>query len=78
MSKGYLHRTPSPMTRLYPNRLWHLSRENPTLYLSFDDGPIPELTPWVLDTLNAFDAKATFFMVGQNVLLDGGQNAITI
>ena len=67
MIKGYLHQTPSLLSRLYPNRLWHKSRENPTLYLSFDDGPIPELTPWVLDTLKSFGAKATFFMVGQNV-----------
>jgi peptidoglycan/xylan/chitin deacetylase (PgdA/CDA1 family) len=67
MIKGYLHRTPSLLCRLYPNRLWHKNRTEKTLYLSFDDGPIPELTPWVLDTLKAFEAKATFFMVGQNV-----------
>lgn len=37
------------------------------LYLTFDDGPIPEVTPWVLDTLKAHDAKATFFCIGGNV-----------
>lgn len=37
------------------------------VYLTFDDGPIPEVTPWVLDVLDTFDAKATFFMVGQNI-----------
>lgn len=37
------------------------------VYLTFDDGPIPEATPWVLDTLDKFGAKATFFMVGQNI-----------
>lgn len=37
------------------------------VYLTFDDGPIPEVTPWVLDILDRYDAKATFFMVGQNV-----------
>lgn len=39
----------------------------PTVYLTFDDGPIPEVTPWVLKVLDDFEAKATFFMVGQNV-----------
>ena len=39
----------------------------PTLYLTFDDGPIPEETPWVLETLAAFGARATFFCVGQNL-----------
>lgn len=37
------------------------------VYLTFDDGPIPEVTPWVLDILDRYDIKATFFMVGQNV-----------
>lgn len=37
------------------------------VYITFDDGPIPEVTPWVLDVLDEFDIKATFFMVGQNV-----------
>jgi len=37
------------------------------VYLTFDDGPIPEVTPWVLDQLDKYDAKATFFCVGQNV-----------
>lgn len=38
-----------------------------TVYLTFDDGPIPEVTPWVLDILDQFQIKATFFMVGQNI-----------
>jgi len=37
------------------------------VYLTFDDGPIPEVTPWVLDQLDKYGAKATFFCVGQNV-----------
>ena len=37
------------------------------VYLTFDDGPIPEETPWVLDVLDRYDIKATFFMVGDNV-----------
>ena len=39
----------------------------PVIYLTFDDGPIPEETPWVLEQLAAFGAKATFFCVGQNL-----------
>jgi len=37
------------------------------VYLTFDDGPIPDITPWVLDLLDKYDVKATFFMVGDNV-----------
>ena len=37
------------------------------IYLTFDDGPIPELTPWVLDTLKAHGAQATFFCIGSNI-----------
>lgn len=38
-----------------------------TVYITFDDGPIPEATPWILDVLDSFGVKATFFMVGQNI-----------
>lgn len=41
--------------------------EDRTVYLTFDDGPIPESTPWLLDTLDRYGIKATFFMVGDNV-----------
>lgn len=41
--------------------------ERPTVYITFDDGPIPESTPWVLDMLDRYGVKATFFMVGDNV-----------
>ena len=43
------------------------SREERRVYLTFDDGPIPEVTPWILDVLDSYDIKATFFMVGDNV-----------
>jgi len=36
------------------------------IFITFDDGPVPEVTPWVLDTLKKYNAKATFFMVGEN------------
>lgn len=41
--------------------------DDKTVYLTFDDGPIPEATPWVLDILDSYGIKATFFMVGDNV-----------
>ena len=53
--------------RLYPKLTWHKNRMNKAIYLTFDDGPIPGPTEFVLDTLGAFDAKATFFCVGDNV-----------
>ena len=53
---------------LYPNALWRMDRNERSVYLTFDDGPIPCSTPFILDTLAEYDAKATFFMVGENVL----------
>ena len=46
---------------------WKIPVKEKCIYLTFDDGPIPEVTPWVLETLSAFDALATFFCVGENV-----------
>lgn len=63
----YPVRIPKWVTYLYPHRLWYKSRTEKKLYLSFDDGPIPEITPWVLEQLDKYDAKASFFCVGENV-----------
>ena len=53
---------------LYPGSLWRFNaEEQKTVYLTFDDGPIPEVTPWVLDLLDRYGIKATFFCVGDNV-----------
>ena len=52
---------------IYPKALWRINPGEHAVYLTFDDGPIPESTPFILDTLNEFGAKATFFMVGENV-----------
>ena len=52
---------------LYPQALWRMDRKERAVYLTFDDGPIPEVTPWVLDVLDHYGIKATFFMVGDNV-----------
>ena len=52
---------------LYPDAAWRMDPTEKAVYLTFDDGPIPEATPFILETLKQFDAKATFFMVGENV-----------
>ncbi len=57
-----------PYRLLFPEAIWRIKRKGrKVVYITFDDGPIPEVTPWVLDTLCRFGAKATFFMVGDNV-----------
>ena len=51
----------------YPHALWRKNKNEKVVYLTFDDGPIPEVTPWVLDVLRENGVKATFFCVGDNV-----------
>ncbi|MCI6744559.1 MAG: polysaccharide deacetylase family protein [Paraprevotella sp.] len=51
---------------IYPHALWRMDKREKAVYLTFDDGPIPEATPFILDTLERYGAKATFFMVGEN------------
>lgn len=63
----YPVKTPKLVSRLMPQYHWRINSPDPVVYLTFDDGPIPDLTPWVLDTLAQFEAKATFFCVGDNV-----------
>ena len=53
---------------IYPHALWRMDKNDHSVYLTFDDGPIPESTPFILEMLRRFNAKATFFMVGENVL----------
>lgn len=63
----YLIKTPRVIQKLFPNFHWNVeATDSPVIYLTFDDGPIPQLTPWVLEQLAAFNAKATFFCVGNN------------
>ena len=52
---------------LYPKALWRMDRRERAVYLTFDDGPIPESTPFILDILRRFGVRATFFVVGDNV-----------
>ena len=62
----FLIKYPSILKKLYPNRITRIDEEK-TIYLTFDDGPIPEITPWVLEQLEAYNAKATFFCIGENI-----------
>ena len=52
---------------LYPKAIWRMDPSEKSVYLTFDDGPIPEATPWIIETLERYGVKATFFMVGDNV-----------
>jgi peptidoglycan/xylan/chitin deacetylase (PgdA/CDA1 family) len=55
------------MKKFFPKAVWEFNSSDKTIYLTFDDGPIPGLTDWILDELKRFDAKATFFCVGENI-----------
>jgi peptidoglycan/xylan/chitin deacetylase (PgdA/CDA1 family) len=63
----YLVKTPQFIQKLFPNFTWRIPTNDKVIHLTFDDGPIPEVTPWVLEQLAQHDAKATFFCVGDNV-----------
>jgi len=60
-------RLPWLLTRYFPEAFWRVPKSDKTVYLTFDDGPIPDVTPWVLDLLKAEQIKACFFAVGDNV-----------
>ena len=63
-----IERPPLFYRLLFPEAIWRIKhRRRKVVFLTFDDGPIPEVTPWVLDTLDRYGIKATFFMVGDNV-----------
>lgn len=55
------------MRAYYPKLTWLLPNNNKTVYLTFDDGPTPEITDWVLNQLEQYNAKATFFLIGKNI-----------
>jgi len=52
---------------LFPGLIWNIPDEKNKVFLTFDDGPDPKVTPWVLDVLNRYKAKATFFCLGKNI-----------
>lgn len=59
-------RPPKFLKRLMPDLIWNLEDEG-RVYLTFDDGPTPGITEWILNELSKYDAKATFFCLGKNV-----------
>lgn len=63
----YLAKTPSVIKTLFPDFVWQMHGCPKQIFLTFDDGPIPDVTPWVLKQLRTHQAKATFFCVGDNV-----------
>ena len=64
----YLSKTPGLLKTLYPLCTWNFTRDENVIYFTFDDGPHPVATPFVLDTLKEYNAKATFFCIGKNVV----------
>lgn len=62
-----VHRTPFFLPMLYPSLVWRMPSYSRTLYLTFDDGPVPGPTEFVLETLSKLNSKATFFCIGENV-----------
>ena len=65
----YFIKTPWLIKKIFPSYVWNIPGNVKTIYLSFDDGPHPEITPFVLQELKKYNAKATFFCVGTNVAL---------
>lgn len=63
----YLVKTPWWLKKLYPACIWALPAEEKVVYLTFDDGPHPTATPFVLEELKKYNARATFFCLGKNV-----------
>jgi len=65
--KLYFTKTPRILMRLFSKYTWRFSYKNKEIFLTFDDGPTPEITEFVLSELNKHQAKATFFCIGKNI-----------
>jgi peptidoglycan/xylan/chitin deacetylase (PgdA/CDA1 family) len=63
----YLVTSPWWLRKIYPSLTWSIPTKEKEVYLTFDDGPHQTITPFVLETLRTYDAKATFFCIGKNV-----------
>jgi len=63
----YWVKTNSFIKRVFSKYCWDIPNTEKKIYLTFDDGPTPEITDWVLSELKKFDAKATFFCIGKNI-----------
>lgn len=64
----YLVKSPLLLKWYYSALIWNKSRSEKIVYLTFDDGPIPNVTDFVLNTLKSFEVKATFFCIGDNII----------
>ena len=64
----YFVKTPWWLKKIYPSFIWNIKTNEKEVYLTFDDGPHERATPFVLDELKKYNAKATFFCVGKNVV----------
>jgi len=63
----FLHHSPFWLKAFFPGFIWHIPTQEKKIFLTFDDGPIPDITESVLETLAHYKAKATFFCIGNNV-----------
>ena len=66
MNSSILFRAPRLLKPVSHHLIWEIEPKNNDIFLTFDDGPHPEITPWVLELLEKYNAKATFFLVGEN------------
>lgn len=63
----YLVRPSYFLKKIYPSAVWRMNTSQKKIYLTFDDGPVPDVTPWVLDLLKEHSIRGTFFCVGENI-----------
>lgn len=63
----YIVKTPAIVKTIFSELVWNIPTDEKEVFITFDDGPIPDITPWVLDLLGEYQFKATFFCVGDNV-----------
>ena len=64
----YFNKTPAFVKSLFKNWEWSFTTNEKSIYITFDDGPTPEITEWVIDLLLKYEAKATFFCIGKILL----------
>lgn len=67
MIRPYPAKIPKSIQYFFKQWVWSFPTQKKEVYLTFDDGPIPQITPWVLSELNKYNAKATFFCIGENI-----------
>lgn len=70
--KPYLIKTPRILEKIFSNYTWHFNANKKEIFLTFDDGPTPKITAFVLDQLKRYNAKATFFCIGKNIQRNSG------